>query len=146
MSMVRQASDVEHIGRMDNHYDQATGEWVTDWTRYESVLAAPRFAPIREHDFERWSAESAWALLMSLLHAVPADVVPLVGSGPLENLVNERGAEFIDHLEQDLPTQGRLRTAILNVNIERGALPASVERRLAAAAGPSFRFLEARSP
>jgi hypothetical protein len=127
---------------MDNYYDHTTGEWVTDWTRYEAVLAEPRFSSIRDNAFQSWPADRVWDLLIALLHAVPRDTVHHVGAGPLENLIYSRGTELIDRLESDLLGDQRLQAAIIEVNLARGTLPPAIGARLVAAAGPKFSLRE----
>jgi hypothetical protein len=112
---------------MDNYYDPATREWVTGATRYDAVLAESRFAPIREYDTLSWHPDRAWTLLLELLAAVPSDTVALVGAGPLDNFMHQHGATFIEPIVDELAHNGRLRTAIVNVNLERGTLPDAVE-------------------
>ena len=127
---------------MNNYYDSATGEWVTDWTRYQAVLAQPRFAAVADSTLLSWPAHSAFACLLELLEAVPEDTVHYVGSGPLEDLVNGHAPEIIDAIEHALPNHPRLQRAVLEVNLTRGALPAAIEARIVSAFGPRFQLLE----
>ena len=127
---------------MDNYYDDQTGEWVTSQSRYDSVLAEPRFDAIRDHDIQQWPSDRAWALILELLAAVPEDTVSYVGSGPLEDFVRRHAVEFISKLEAELPRNPRLQSAALEMYLTRGDLPSSIEARLAAALGPRFSFLD----
>jgi hypothetical protein len=127
---------------MDNYYDSATGEWVTDWTRYQAVLAQARFASIADRSFLSWPPRDAFERLLELLAAVPDDTVHYVGSGPLEDLINQYAPEIIGGLEDALPNHPRLQRAVLEVNLTRGSLPSAIETRLVAAFGPQFQLLE----
>ena len=77
----RRWADVSRIPDvMDNYYDSATGEWVTDWTRYQAVLAQPRFAAIADKSVLSWPPRDAFDCVLELLEAVPDDTVHYVGS------------------------------------------------------------------
>jgi hypothetical protein len=127
---------------MDNYYDFATGEWVTDWTRYQAVLGQPQFVAIADRSFLSWPPRDALACLLQLLTAVPDDAVHYVGSGPLESLINHRAPEIIDAIEDALPNSSLLRRAALEINLTRDFLPPEIEARLVTAFGPQFHLLE----
>ena len=131
--------------QMENYYDPATGDWITDRSRYEKVLAEPRFAAIREDELRDWAPEQARVLILQLLAAVPEDTLQYVGLGPLEDFMRRNGAEFIDRIEGELRQNARLRAAALNMYLSRGDLPAAIEARLSAALGPEFWFLDDRA-
>jgi hypothetical protein len=130
-------------GEMENYYDPALGDWVTDWWRYEAIACQPRF---RELEAVGSSPGARWALLLELLAAVPEDVVHLVGSGPLESFIATHGAAFVDELEAATLENERLRWAVLEVDLPAGLLPETVESRLVAAFGPRFELLPAIEP
>jgi hypothetical protein len=130
---------------MENFYDHESGEWVTTASRYERILAEPRFAPIRDSEIPGWPADRAWALILELLAAVPEDAIPYVGAGPLESFVVRHAPAFIDEIESELRRNARLRTAVVEVNLERGELPPAIESRIVAAFGPRFSLIEGNS-
>jgi hypothetical protein len=130
---------------MENFYDHETDEWMTTGSRYERILAEPRFEPIRESEILGWPADRAWALILELLAAVPEDLIAYVGAGPLESFVVRHAPVFVDEIEAELRRNARLRTAVIEVNLERGELPSEVERRIVAAFGPRFSLLERNS-
>lgn len=130
---------------MDNYYDPAIGDWVTDRTRYERVLAEPRFDAIRECELHALPLKQAWALILELLAAVPEDAVHHVGAGPLEDLVRRHPSEVIDLFETELIQNEKLLRAGLNMHLSRGDLPAAAEGGLSAALGPQFYFLNDRT-
>ena len=125
---------------MDNYYDPVSGQWVTDWDRYQAIAQQPPFddlyAALAAHP------ERAWPLLLDLLASVPPDTVHYVGSGPLEDFIHAHGAAFIAELEAAAQSNALFRDAALEVNLERGELPAPIEQRLLAAFGPRFKLLE----
>lgn len=122
---------------MENYYDYATGRWVTSFDRYEEVANQPRFRELVDLP----EPEHAWALILELLAAVPADLVSHVGSGPLETFINFHAVAFIDRIEAEASGNERLRRAMIEVNLERGTYPEVVEARLLAAF-PRFELLD----
>ena len=125
---------------MDNYYDPDSGRWVTDWDRYTAVAEQPRFADLKS--VLSAQPDRAWPILLDLLASVPEDTVHYVGAGPLESFINEHGSSFIAELEAEARSNSRFRSAVLEVNLERGALPAAIERRLMIAFGPQFKLLD----
>jgi hypothetical protein len=125
---------------MDNYYDSVSGQWVTDWDRYQAIAQQPPFvdldAALASHP------DRAWALLLDLLASVPPDTIHYVGSGPLEDFIHAHGAAFIAKLEAAAHSNARFQDAVVEVNLERGELPAPIEQRVLAAFGPRFRLLE----
>jgi hypothetical protein len=125
---------------MDNYYDPISGQWVTDWDRYQAIAQQPPFidldATLATHP------DRAWPLLLDLLASVPPDTTHYVGSGPLEDFIHTHGAAFIAELEAAAQSNARFRDAVAEVNLERGKLPAPIEQRLLTAFGPRFRFSE----
>jgi hypothetical protein len=128
---------------MENYYDPALGDWVTDWSRYEAIADQPRF---RELEAVASNPEARWALLLELLAAVPEDVVHHVGAGPLESFIAAHGAAFVDQLKAAAAENERFRRAVLEVDLPAGLLPETVESRLVAAFGPRFELLPAIEP
>ena len=131
---------------MDNYYDHQRGDWVTDHSRYEEVLAEPRFEAIREREAWHWPPMRAWDLLLELLRALPEDTVHYVGSGLLEDLIHSHAADLIDLIETEAATSERFRSALVEVNLKAGTLPPDLEERLVRAAGPEFTLLKPESP
>src|SRR5262245_31441115 len=123
---------------MDNYYDQASGQWVTDSSRYEAVLREERFAPIREHEFGLLAVDEQWAMILGLLARVPEDTVPLVGAGPLEDFIHRHAPTFLDRIESELRRNPRLQRAVLEINLDRGTFAPAIEARIVTAFGPQF--------
>ena len=124
---------------MDNYYDPVSGQWVSDWDRYQAIAQQPQFvdldAAVAVHP------DRAWPLLLDLLASVSPDTIHYVGSGPLEDFIHAHGAAFIAEIEAAAQSNARFRDAVVEVSLERGELPAPIEQRLLAAFGPRFRLL-----
>jgi len=125
---------------MDNYYDPASGQWVTDWDRYNAVARQPRFADLDTLLFAQ--PDRAWTILLDLLASVPDDTIHYVGAGPLESFIRKHGFAFIAELEAEAHSNSRFRRAAIEVNLERKALPAPIEQRLVTAFGPRFKLLD----
>jgi hypothetical protein len=127
---------------MDNYYDYAKGDWVTDTSRYREVASRPEFSGVE--DLIADAPEEAWAMLLRLLDAVPADT-PSHAGYPLEVLVRTHPALIVPLLEREAPRNDLLRKAGLEMWLARGDLDLELEARLQAALGPRFWFLEPAS-
>jgi hypothetical protein len=125
---------------MENYYDYAAGLWVTSDSRYEAIASQPPFDDLWE--FNGSSPRHEWGLILLLLSILPDDLVSCLGCGPLENFINDHGAEFVVPIEAEARINSRFLRAVMNVNLQRGRLPAEVEARLLAAFGPRFELLD----
>lgn len=90
---------------MDNYYDSASGEWVTDWDRYKAVAQLPRFTDLDDALYSH--PDRAWLLLLDLLASVPEDTIHYVGAGPLETFIHEHGPAFVAQLEAEAHSNSR---------------------------------------
>lgn len=72
------------------------------------------------------------ALLVALAAAAPSPADALaVGVGPLEDLIHQHGDSLIDDIMSGAASSQPFRIALASVWLERGALSAETERRLA---------------
>ncbi|WP_460629661.1 DUF6869 domain-containing protein [Intrasporangium mesophilum] len=79
----------------------------------------------------RGGAEAIAVITELLQSAADADAPVLVGSGPLEDLLHEHGAAVIEEVERLARQEPTFTEALRSVWLEHGALPPSVEARLA---------------
>jgi hypothetical protein len=129
---------------IENYYDYETGDWVTIGSRYDAITSQYPFESVDKDAL--FNPRRGWPILLSLLAAVPEDLIGSVGCGPLETLISAHGAEFVEELEREASENPRFRRAVMNVNLSRGELPPDVEARLCIAFGPRFELLPPLQP
>lgn len=110
----------------ENYYDPATGAWVTRETRYEDLVAQPRYASLNSLIYD--DPERAWPLLLELIAATPADLIGFVGAGPVETFIWRNGPAFIERIERETKTNSRFRDAAFEINLAEGNSPKTSQR------------------
>jgi hypothetical protein len=64
-------------------------------------------------DLRREDPEEAWQVTLQLIAAAPdGDALSYVAAGPLEDLIKDRGDQFIDRIEAEAAGNARLRQAL----------------------------------
>lgn len=82
---------------------------VEGWFVYEATC----WAGDRLDDFRRKDPEVAWRAIVLLIERAPSDErLGPVGVGPLEDLLNDHGAAFIDRIEAAARADSRFRTCL----------------------------------
>jgi hypothetical protein len=75
--------------------------------------------------------EDAVQLILDLLDAAPGDAEVAVGSGPLENLISEHGAELVDLIDRPARRRPDLGASLQSLSLEVGTLRTETMESLA---------------
>ena len=99
----------------------------------------------REEDFWAWDAlmsaavddpERAWAVVLTLIQLARDEQLGYVGAAPLEDILQNHGAAFVDRAEQLAASDPRFRECLAAIWLNRRYLePALVDRLVAASGG-----------
>ncbi len=88
-------------------------DWFSEWR-----AEPPVYGWATELLFDKISndPETAWALVLELIENAPEnDALGWVGAGPLEDLLSERGADFIERVEVLARQNDRFRDCLASV-------------------------------
>lgn len=121
-----------------------------DWWLYRSMSAGERDERVELERAESPRAREAWRayelvqqtmgiggadairLILALLAEAAGDEGPVaVGTGPLEDLINDHGDDLVDLVEQTARQSPEFAQALEGVAIEQGALTTESAHRLA---------------
>jgi hypothetical protein len=95
-------------------------------------VRAARYASEHVDDVVSEGGKEAITLVAQLVQSAPdSDALVLVGSGPLEDLLHEHGADLIEEVERLARQVPAFAETLRSVWLEHRALPPEVEARLA---------------
>jgi Family of unknown function (DUF6869) len=99
-------------------------QWFWAWEEVERAVRAP--------------SANVFPVLIALVEsAANDDALAYVGAGPLEDLINWHGAQFLDQIEESARRDRAFRTALATVRVSDSA-PAAIRDRLARFMPPPF--------
>ena len=111
-------------------------EWAAAWLRYDSAH--------RKEDFWAWdeltwtvidAPERAWPVIIELVKQGTDDQLGAVGAGPIESLVENHAAAFIDRIEAQAIGDPRFQEALASIWLNKWNQDPSLIARVVAASG-----------
>jgi uncharacterized protein DUF6869 len=105
-----------------------------DEAAYEAVDRAIREGPL----------DTAWALVKEILRQAPDEQLAAASVGTLEPLLQRRGGELVDRVEQEAQMDERFRWALACIWLCEGDMPADALARIVRASGGEIKPLGPR--
>jgi hypothetical protein len=131
-------------------------EIAVGYMRHKDALRALLDGPSAQQDWETFDAqaydyvyrvvaegplERAWEIVVAVLRAVSDDRLAAEAVNCLEPLVQQRGADLLDRIEQEARYNDRFRWALGQIWLDHGDMPPEPLRRIVAASGGAIRPL-----
>lgn len=102
----------------------------------QTARHTPHFASLRDSN-----PGMAWRIVTRMIERAPIELVPDIGSGELECVLNGHADRLIDRIEAAAGASDRFRLALANVWMTKGEFAADIEARLREASGGEIYFV-----
>ena len=111
-------------------------EWALVWLRHQSER--------QDEDFWAWdeltwtvvdNPERAWPVILALAEQATLDQLGAIGAGPIEHLVENHAAAFIDRIETEAERNAQFRKALAAIWLNTWNQDPALVSRLVAASG-----------